>query len=113
MYEYWQLNKRKWACQKAYLDKWNASSALSRSGRMVDLVLSPVMSHVAVPHRACRRVGYTKVWNVLDYTAGVIPAGFVDRVKDPVQEYEGRSALDKSHWEMCMSPFQFVMLWLN
>ncbi|KAH8144862.1 uncharacterized protein LAJ45_11132 [Morchella importuna] len=100
VYEYWQLNKRKWACQKAYLDKWNASSALSRSGRMVDLVLSPVMSHVAVPHERCGRVGYTKVWNVLDYTAGVVPAGFVDKIKDPVQEYEGRSELDRTNWEM-------------
>lgn len=80
---------------------------------MVDLVLSPVMSHVAVPHERCGRVGYTKVWNVLDYTAGVVPAGFVDKIKDPVQEYEGRSELDRTNWEMCMPPFRSIVLWLN
>lgn len=104
VYEYWQLNKRKWACQKGYLDRWNASSELSRSKRMVDLILSPVMPHVAVPHGKCQWVGYTKVWNVMDYTAGVVPGGFVDRAKDPKQEYESRSDLDGTNWKLCMSP---------
>lgn len=33
------------------------------------------MPHAAVPHGRCKWVGYTKVWNMLDYTALVIPAG--------------------------------------
>ncbi|KAI5848765.1 acetamidase [Morchella snyderi] len=100
VYEYWQLNKRKWACQKGYFDRWNASSELSRSKRMVDLILSPVMPHVAVPHGKCQWVGYTKVWNVMDYTAGVVPGGFVDRAKDPEQKYRGRSDLDDTNWKL-------------
>ncbi|KAI8957511.1 amidase [Daldinia sp. FL1419] len=75
VYEYWQLNKRKITLQQAYLEKWNQIA----TGK-VDVVLMPPMPHTAVPHRACRWVGYTKVWNVLDYTAMVIPAGNVSSV---------------------------------
>ncbi|KAM6532387.1 hypothetical protein FSOLCH5_001812 [Fusarium solani] len=76
VFEYWQLNKRKRALQQAYLEKWN--SILSpRTGKPIDVLLMPPMPHPAVPHRATRWVGYTKVWNFVDYTALVIPAGKV------------------------------------
>lgn len=103
VYEYWQLNKRKWEAQKSYLDRWNASTGLTKSGKMVDLLLTPVMPHVAVPHRGCGWVGYTKVWNVIDYTAGVVPnVGFVDREVDKKEQYETRNDMDRWNWEMCM-----------
>lgn len=75
VYEYWQVNRRKWALQQAYLEKWNLIR--TPDGRMVDAVLMPPMPHTAVPHKGCRWVGYTKVWNVLDYSALVIPGGSV------------------------------------
>ncbi|KAH8646583.1 acetamidase [Tricladium varicosporioides] len=93
VYAYWQLNKQKFAAQTAYLEKWN--NIKSKSGKMVDILLMPVMPHVAVPHRTTRWVGYTKVWNVLDYTAMSFPAGVVSSSKDPVEEtYKPRSDLD-------------------
>ncbi|EFX04898.1 acetamidase [Grosmannia clavigera kw1407] len=67
VYAYWQLNRRKMALQQAYLDRWVATAC--------DAVLMPPMPHTAVPHRSCGWVGYTKVWNVLDYPALVLPAG--------------------------------------
>lgn len=104
VYEYWQLNKRKWAVQKLYLDRWNASTELTKSGKVIDLLLTPVMPHVAVPHQRCRWVGYTKVWNVLDYTAGVVPnVGFVDREVDQREEYEARNDMDVWNREICTS----------
>ncbi|PSR82633.1 amidase [Coniella lustricola] len=75
VYEYWQLNRRKWALQNAYLKKWQ--STRTPDGRLVDAIIMPTMPHTAVPHKSCRWVGYTKVWNVLDYTALTIPAGHV------------------------------------
>lgn len=77
VYEYWQLNKRKWAAQQKYLDKWNSIRS-PETGRTVDVIITPPMPHTAVPHGSCRWVGYTKVWNVLDYPALVIPAGKVE-----------------------------------
>lgn len=75
VYEYWQINRRKWDLQQAYLEKWN--SIRTSDGRVVDTILMPPMPHTAVPHKGCRWVGYTKVWNVLDYTALVVPGGAV------------------------------------
>jgi len=43
------------------------------------------MPHTAVPHRCCRWVGYTKVFNFLDYTALSFPAGKVDKNIDTKQ----------------------------
>ncbi|KFA68356.1 hypothetical protein S40285_02481 [Stachybotrys chlorohalonatus IBT 40285] len=76
VYEYWQLNRRKKALQQAYLNKWNNAKSPT-TGKPVDVILMPVMPHTAVPHCASRWVGYTKVWNVLDYTALVLPGGKV------------------------------------
>ena len=93
VYEYWQLNRRKWDLQQAYLEKWNTT--LTGDGRKVDAILMPPMPHTAVPHRGCRWVGYTKVWNVLDYTALVIPGGAVaeEDVCAP-WDFESRGSMD-------------------
>ena len=64
------------------------------------------MPHVAVRHRHCRWVGYTKVWNLLDYTAVVLPAGKVDQATDtPVDDpaivsYVPRNELDTWNWNL-------------
>lgn len=98
VYDYWQLNKRKVAAQRNYNKKWNAT--VGESGRKVDVILMPTMPHVAVPHRSCRWVGYTKIWNVLDYTALSFPAGKVDGTIDqkPEEVYEPRNDMDAWNW---------------
>ncbi|KAE9965175.1 hypothetical protein EG328_009913 [Venturia inaequalis] len=100
VYDYWQLNKRKVAAQQSYNKKWNATTGAS--GRAVDVVLMPTMPHVAVPHRSCRWVGYTKIWNVLDYTALSFPAGKVDGRIDlkPRGSYEPRNEMDAWNWSL-------------
>ncbi|KAJ6159789.1 hypothetical protein N7497_004326 [Penicillium chrysogenum] len=100
VYEYWQLNKRKTAVQKKYLDKWNA--VRSPSGRAVDVLLSPTLPHTTVPHRKFRWVGYTKIWNLLDYPALTFP---VDRVRAevdvlPSEPYIPRNRLDEWNWNI-------------
>ncbi|KAL1963160.1 hypothetical protein VTN77DRAFT_8593 [Rasamsonia byssochlamydoides] len=59
VYEYWQLNKRKVAAQKRYLDKWNA--ARSTSGKPVDVLLTPTMPHTSVPHRSQATSGHAGI----------------------------------------------------
>ena len=80
VYEYWQLNKKKVAAQQAYHNMWN--SMRSSSGKPVDVLLVPTMPHTALPHRGCRWVGYTKLFNVLDYTALSFPAGKASKELD-------------------------------
>lgn len=100
VYEYWQLNKKKVAAQRAYHEMWDAMR--SKSGRPVDLLLVPTMPHTALPHRACRWVGYTKLFNFLDYTALTFPAGKASRDLDPASNnrlpYEPRNTHDAWNW---------------
>lgn len=102
VYDYWQLVKRRDAARKKYLDKWE--STRGRSGRPVDFLITPVMPHLAVPHGKCRWVGYTKVWNFLDYSAVVFPAGKVSRTVDVRVEdlppYEARNENDAWNWKL-------------
>jgi amidase len=98
VYEYWQLNKRKKAIQAAYNKMWNA--ARSSSGRPVDVLLVPTMPHTAIPHRTLRYPGYTKLFNMLDYTALSFPAGRASQTIDCAYsgEYQPRNAADAWNW---------------
>lgn len=97
VFEYWQLNRRKLAALKTYLDKWTATRG--PSGRIVDVLLTPVAPNVAVPHTKSKWVGYTKVWNVLDYTALAFPATTVRKDIDVMPEnYVPRNDQDAWNW---------------
>ncbi|KAF2792885.1 acetamidase [Melanomma pulvis-pyrius CBS 109.77] len=102
VYSYWQLNKQKLAAQKRFLDLWNSTKSPT-SGKQIDILLTPVMPHSAVPHRKCKWVGYTKVFNFVDYPAVVIPAGAVSKDIDStsaveIASYQPRNQLDEWNW---------------
>jgi amidase len=104
VYEYWQLNKQKLAAQKRYLDLWNSTRS-EKTGKQIDILLTPVMPHPAVPHRKCRWVGYTKVFNFVDYPAVVLPAGKVSKQLDSeaakmMKAYLPRNPLDEWNWNL-------------
>jgi amidase len=98
VYEYWQLNKKKVAAQQAYHKMWN--DLQSPSGKPVDVLLVPTMPHTALPHRGCRWVGYTKLFNILDYTALSFPAGNASKQldADTSREYTPRNDIDAWNW---------------
>ncbi|UZP46142.1 hypothetical protein NXS19_013954 [Fusarium pseudograminearum] len=102
VFEYWQLNKRKRQLQQAYLEKWNKAIS-SKTGRVIDALITPTLPHAAAPHNSIKWVGYTKVWNLLDYTALVIPAGRVEPGDlEATMDYEPRNDMDawnKNLWE--------------
>lgn len=122
VHEYWQLSRQKIQAQEAYNNKWNESAALhsrvedqprrqTQPPRCVDVLISPVAPHTAVPHRSARWTGYTKIWNFFDYTALAVPfgsfshdpcpEGHVLRIRagaarhDYVESYVPRNDLDK------------------
>jgi amidase len=104
VYSYWQLNKQKLAAQKRYLDLWNSTKS-PKTGKQIDILLTPVMPHSAVPHRKCKWVGYTKVFNFVDYPAVVLPAGRVSKDLDGeaagnMGDYAPRNALDEWNWKL-------------
>ena len=104
VYSYWQLNKQKVAAQKRFLDLWK-STKCARTGEEIDVLLAPVMPHCAVRHGKCRWVGYTKVFNFVDYPAVVIPAGQVSKQLDnaaamTMKTYRPRNPLDEWNWSL-------------
>ncbi|KAF3046345.1 hypothetical protein E8E12_003243 [Didymella heteroderae] len=104
VYSYWQLNKQKVTAQKRYLDLWKSTTS-AKTGEEIDVLLAPVMPHTAVPHRKCRWVGYTKVFNFVDYPSVVIPAGQVSKELDSeaasmMHTYQPRNPLDEWNWNL-------------
>ncbi|KAI1844515.1 hypothetical protein JX266_009402 [Neoarthrinium moseri] len=94
VYEYWQLNKKKWALQQAYHEKWKHIKSQT-TGKIADVLIMPPMPHTSVPHGGCKWVGYTKIWNLLDYSALVIPAGKVKPSDENAQwDHAPRSEMD-------------------
>ena len=97
VYEYWQLNRRKQAVQKRFLDVW-------RSGGF-DVLLAPAVAHAAVKHRHMRWIGYTKIWNLVDYPALTFPVDEVrvdvDRLSEAqLKGYVPRNAMDEWNWNL-------------
>ena len=49
-YQLWQIQKYKRDLRQEYLDHWNATAALTGTGRPVDGIISPCAPYVAPPH---------------------------------------------------------------
>jgi fatty acid amide hydrolase len=58
----------------------------SEEPQQYDFILCPANATPALPHGAMRDAvsacGYTFLWNLLDYSAGILPVGHVDPIKD-------------------------------
>ena len=77
-YELWQLQKQRTALCKRYLDRWAAVEGL-------DAILGPTTPYASPKNGEFRHVGYTGVFNILDYSAVSFPTGInVDKQKDVV-----------------------------
>ncbi|KAF2485586.1 amidase signature domain-containing protein [Neohortaea acidophila] len=76
------VNVEKREAQKAYMDYWNSTAALTGTGRPVDAIISPL-----APFPAARPDGYTyygySTWvNMLDYTSVIVPVTHADKHVD-------------------------------
>ncbi|KAJ2978417.1 hypothetical protein NUW58_g7504 [Xylaria curta] len=74
-FEYWQLHRERQEFQKRYLDRWKKAG--------IDAILAPVTPFSSVENGKFKHVGYTGVYNLLDYAAMAFPTGLtVDRAID-------------------------------
>jgi amidase len=80
-HEMWAVQAERTALCRAYLDRWNAAG--------VDALLCPTTPYAAARHGGFTYVGYTGVFNVLDYSALSFPTGICADaaldVKDPTK----------------------------
>lgn len=76
----WKLVSRREGFRATWYDWWNGDT------QQYDFILCPANATPALPHRAMHDAfascGYTFLWNLLDYTTGVIPVSHVDSTKD-------------------------------
>lgn len=80
VYTLWGLQKERTLLARRYLEKWNACSGL-------DCILSPTTPYTSVKHDDYYHVGYTCIWNILDYPAVNFPTGlFADEKLDVISE---------------------------
>ncbi|KAL5045057.1 hypothetical protein BDW71DRAFT_208663 [Aspergillus fruticulosus] len=76
----WKLVAKREAFRSTWHAWWDAES------QQYDFILCPVNATPALPHKAMKDAvsscGYTFLWNLLDYSAGVLPVSHVDPKKD-------------------------------
>lgn len=87
-YDLWQLHLERTKLCQEYLDRWADAG--------IDGILSPTTPFSTVEHGKYKHVGYTAIWNILDYSAITFPSGFkVDKDQDAVvQGFSPLSGLD-------------------
>ncbi|KAK5657121.1 hypothetical protein OQA88_3649 [Cercophora sp. LCS_1] len=77
-YENWQLVRDREAYRTKWFEWWNAQK--------LDVMIAPPNATPAVPHKgmydAVSSCGYTFLFNLLDYTTGVLPITHVDETLD-------------------------------
>ena len=83
-FQQWKWVAKREAFRATWFEWW------SKPQQAFDFILCPVNATPALPHGAMHDAvsscGYTFLWNLLDYTAGVVPVTKVDPVKDALNE---------------------------
>ncbi|PHH77966.1 hypothetical protein CDD80_7537 [Ophiocordyceps camponoti-rufipedis] len=75
--ETWALNIARDDYRAEYLERWASTASKSPSGKPMDVLICPPCGSQSTPHDVKPWWGYTALWNLLDYPAGVLPAGKV------------------------------------
>ncbi|KAL2841701.1 amidase signature domain-containing protein [Aspergillus pseudoustus] len=101
----WKLVAKREAFRSTWHTWWDAEP------QQYDFILCPVNATPALPHRAMKDAvsscGYTFLWNLLDYSAGVLPVSHVNPKKDALEapyktvlkQLGASSALARGAWK--------------
>ncbi|KAI4957925.1 hypothetical protein J4E86_005065 [Alternaria arbusti] len=86
VYDMWKLHTERSELQRQYLEQWMAIEGL-------DAILAPTTPYSSVAHGDFKYVGYTGVYNVVDYSATSFPCGIsVDKALDKyASDYKAQS----------------------
>lgn len=87
-FELFQIQKKRRDLREEYLRHWEDTVSITGTGRPVDALISPTAPYAAPPHGTNKYADYTLVWNVLDYTATVVPVTRVSQTLDAKRSRE-------------------------
>ncbi|KAK2743891.1 hypothetical protein FQN57_004514 [Myotisia sp. PD_48] len=95
--EQWKLVAKRETFRATWHQWWNAKE------QNYDFILCPANATPALPHGGMRdgfsSCGYTFLFNLLDYSAGVIPIDRVDAKKDGIVTADGKKATGKNAYK--------------
>ncbi|SJM87688.1 related to general amidase [Zygosaccharomyces bailii] len=92
----WDLQAERSKLCKEYLDVWNSTASKTNCKRAIDAIIMPVSPYSGVGIGKFTYIGYTAVFNALDWAAGTVPVTRADSscdLKDPF--YQPRNEQDK------------------
>ncbi|KAK2787509.1 hypothetical protein FQN52_007227 [Onygenales sp. PD_12] len=88
--EQWKYVAQRESFRAIWHNWWNSPE------QSYDFILCPVNATPALPHGAMKDAvsscGYTFLWNLLDYTCGVMPVDRVDAIRDAIEPNVARQA---------------------
>lgn len=97
----WDLHSERTKLCKEYLDQWNSTASKTACNRPIDAIIMPVSPYSGVGIGKFTYIGYTAVFNALDWAAGTIPVTRADKscdVKDT--SYKPRNDADKLTYDL-------------
>lgn len=89
--------------RQAILERWQKTSAGTKTGRPVDVFIMPSGGHVAPPLGTMEYWLYEAISNIIDWPCATIPCGNVNAELDPVPDtpFEPMSDEDEKNWKKC------------
>lgn len=96
--ELWNLNYERSLIEMEYFKRWNDSGKLTSSGKCIDAIICPIAPVSGHPPHHFTYVGYTSLWNALDYPAVAFPVTRADKTIDDKPEHEPLSKKDSKVW---------------
>ncbi|KAK6458184.1 Acetamidase [Scheffersomyces xylosifermentans] len=99
--ELWKLQAERTHLIKKYLDRWNATAAITKNGKPIDAIIMPVTPFAGNPNGKFHDyVGYTSPFNVLDYSVGIFPVTRADKDLDAKDEQSTNyNESDRKIWD--------------
>ncbi|KAJ8111195.1 hypothetical protein OPT61_g6159 [Boeremia exigua] len=93
-YDMWKLHSERTELQRQYLEQWMSHDGL-------DAILCPTTPYASTKHGDFKYVGYTGVYNVVDYSAVSFPSGVTaDKALDTsIADYKALSELCQATYD--------------
>lgn len=83
----WKLQNERTTLAKNYLDRWLATKNKTKNGLPIDAIIMPATPFAGNPNGKYHKyVGFTSVFNVLDYAVGTFPVTRADKNLDPADD---------------------------
>ena len=100
----WTLQAKRTALATAYMNRWREAG--------IDCLLCPTTPYATTEHGKFRYVGYTGVFNIVDYSAASFPTGVVvdAQLDKETESWEPYSEMDKQARDECEQRHHAIVL---